>query len=60
MFWPTDAMALAERTLIFVFQTPAIRLLGLAALFGFGGWFLLLGVALSLRASKGQPLASIR
>ena len=54
------ALLLLVSTLIFVFQTPAIRLLGLAALFGFGGWFLLLGVALSLRASRGQPLASIR
>jgi hypothetical protein len=54
------ALLLLVSTLIFVFQAPAIRLLGLAALFGFGGWFLLLGAALSLKASRGQPPVSIR
>ncbi len=52
------ALLLLLSTLVFVFQVPAIRLLGLVALFGFGGWFLLLGAALSIRAFRGQPAVS--
>ena len=54
------ALVLLVSTLIFVFQVTAIRLLGLAALFGFAGWFLLLGAALSLHAFRGRPPVSIR
>jgi hypothetical protein len=59
-FGSLAALVLLVSTLIFVVQAPLIRLLGLVALFGFGGWFLLLGAAISLQALRGKPPVSIR
>lgn len=58
-FGMVAALVLLVSTLIFVFQVTAIRLIGLVALLGFAGWFLLLGAAINLRAYRGQPPVSV-